>query len=643
MFSCLDFISNIPLEVEATTSGWLDEIRLTNVSDDFFGTDMGVWDNYVYVVWSDHDEDGNDSIYFKRSINYGLSWSDDILLYNSISFQLDPRISVYENYVHIGWSDGGSTNYINSADNGENWSNIASWDGGTYPMGGGDAMEFYDIEVNISNVYILANSHMLGHIVFRQSPDNGTTWTDWVHVGGVGWPWPLCTIEFTAGILHVAAGYLMFSLSSFWINHYYSVDGGDTWNTDSNNPIFQTPKTEKILTYFVTTTHEDKYLLYYSLMDGSGTVHIGTFLNYTYASNPEIWYGPIQVIANGEGIFDADEFHIVWSEKDINNNRQLYSNITGQITDFPSNSTWPKIKLNESNIHIIWEDDRNSTLELFYTQKEQIQIMPGPPLNLDTGLSPSNLSNLVLSWDASLDDGSGENDVAGYSVYRSSTGLNGSYNFVAWIPANDSLSYNWTDFGAGDGDLNDYFYLVRANDTGNNEEQNENKVGKMVSYLGKGWNLISIPLIQSNTSALHVLQTLELNYSTIQGYHAGKSRPWLHWHRDKPNYFNDEIEINHEEGYYVDMMNPDYLVVAGKLPINTQIQLKAGWNLVGYPSTITGTRNDALSSISGLYNKVVFFNTTKGKYETVGPGDIMNPWFGYWIHATADCEWEVPL
>jgi hypothetical protein len=197
--------------------------------------------------------------------------------------------------------------------------------------------------------------------------------------------------------------------------------------------------------------------------------------------------------------------------------------------------------------------------------------------------------------------------------------------------------------GAGDGDPSDYFYIVRANDTGGSEELNENKVGKMVIPLDHGWNLFSIPLIQSNTTREHVLQTVLGNYVSLQGYHAGKSRPWLNWHKDKPKSLNDVIEMNNEEGYYIKMTTVDDLVIAGKVPSLTQISLKAGWNLVGYPSLTERTRDDALASILGSYNKVEFYNTTSDKEEGIGPDDLMYPRYGYWIHATSDCVWDVPV
>jgi hypothetical protein len=297
----------------------------------------------------------------------------------------------------------------------------------------------------------------------------------------------------------------------------------------------------------------------------------------------------------------------------------------------------------------VWVDPDNLVQEydlsnnLAFNTLEVFDMPPSPPLNLYAHLFPGIPNNIELIWNASSDDGGGDNDVTGYTVYKSNTGLNGIYEYAAWIPASGSPSYNWIDIGFGDGDLNDYFYLVRANDTSNNEEQNTNKACKIVYYLEEGWNLVSVPLIQSDSSMGNALQTLDSNYSAVQAYHAGKSRPWLNWHRDKPNYFNDAIELNHEEGYYIDMLNSDYLVVTGTVQTTTQITLKAGWNLVSYPSLTSRTRDVALSSISGSYNKVEFYNPISGKEEALAPNDIMSPGNGYWIHATADCTWDIPI
>jgi hypothetical protein len=266
--------------------------------------------------------------------------------------------------------------------------------------------------------------------------------------------------------------------------------------------------------------------------------------------------------------------------------------------------------------------------------------IPPPPTGLKASLINGG-NDVMLSWNASADDGKGENDVAGYTVYKSITGIEGIYNFAAWIIAIGSLSYNWIDVNAGDGDWNDYFYIVRANDTLDIEEQNTNKVGKIVSDLQDGWNLISVPLIQIDTSKEYVLQTLDSNYASLQRYRAGKSRPWLHWHRGKPSHLNDPMDFHHKEGYYIDMLTSDHLVVVGKVPSNTQISLKTGWNLMSYPSLINRTVSDALSSIAGKYNVVYCYDTVIDREIKLTNGDYMQPELGYWIHATENCVWDI--
>ncbi len=268
-------------------------------------------------------------------------------------------------------------------------------------------------------------------------------------------------------------------------------------------------------------------------------------------------------------------------------------------------------------------------------------VPPLPPVGLNIDLIQDiPYGELELTWGASPDDGGGANDVNEYNVYRADL-VNGPYSIVGTVPAAGSPTYSWIDYDNGDGEWNNYFYMVRAKDDEGLEDGNENKVGKVVSYLEEGWNMISVPLVQSNTTREHVLQTLENNYATVQGYHSGKSRPWLHWHRGKPNYFNDVIEINHKDGYYVDMFIADHLVTVGKVSPQVDISLKSGWNLVGYPSLTDRLRNDALSSISGKYNMVERFDTTKDREVRLKDSDFLQSGDAHWIHATQNCVWTI--
>jgi PKD repeat protein len=303
--------------------------------------------------------------------------------------------------------------------------------------------------------------------------------------------------------------------------------------------------------------------------------------------------------------------------------------------------------MNVSNIYTI---PGNYTVTLYVTDDDNatdsdtctvvVELsLPAPPTGLDAELVGDSLSDVKLTWTASADDGAGDGDVAIYNIYKSTTGVNGVYNPVDTVTALGSPghTYEWTDSGAGDGDWNNYFYIVRAEDGFGNEEQNTVKVGKFVSLLDEDWNLFSVPLVQKDTAREVVLQTIDGNYVKVHGYHAGKSRPWLNWHRDKPKKLNDAISIDHKSGFYIDMIVPDYLVTAGKVATSTDINLKTGWNLIGFPQLEEDTVANSLSSIAGKYNKVEYYDTVTDKELRLQPDDLMYPGLGYWIHATDDC------
>jgi hypothetical protein len=759
MFAAVDIVFDVPENVVATKPGWMDEVRLTNSSGDSNNPDMAVWGSNVHVVWRDN-RDGHYEVYYKRSIDNGLNWSNDTRLTFTSYDNHDPHIAVYQNNIHIVWYnfDIGIIYYINSTDNGDNWGAITAWDWTSYPpCYMDDPLLCPDVTVSGSNVYIVAYTPGPEDIIFKRSTDNGGSWTNWILVSDFGWFWSTPTIETDGSLIHVVYDDTITSSESLY--HYFSDDQGDTWWDDVWNPFVDLDDATDGIMSFTTSMEGTTLRVAYSTWNG--TFYAIIILTVYWDDLSELWYGPFEVGINTESDVDVDSNHIVWNEKDVNNDIQVFSNKYGQVTDYPSNSLRPTIAISGNVVHIVWVDNRDGNNELYYTQRglfpdlvitnsdiqfdppspvekgamifinvtvfsygkstsnievkfyngnpdvngdlipetsaemidndtvdinedasavasinwtpptegtydiyvwadpenleqeyndtnnlafKTIEISPSPPLSptkLIARLSPGVPSDVELIWNASPDDGTGDDDVIGYTIYKSSTGVYGSYEFIAWIPANNSLTYNWTEIAAGDENWTDYFYIIRANDTYGNEEQNCNKVGKVVNYLSEWWNLISIPLIQVNTSRETAFQTIGSNYSSVFGYHAGKSRPWVNWHRDKPNEFNDIIEINHEEGYYIDMINSDHLVIVGKVPTNIQIQLKAGWNLVGYPSLTERTRDNALSSISGLYTKVVFYNTIMGKEEILSPDDFMYPGYGYWIHATADCIWEV--
>lgn len=161
-----------------------------------------------------------------------------------------------------------------------------------------------------------------------------------------------------------------------------------------------------------------------------------------------------------------------------------------------------------------------------------------------------------------------------------------------------------------------------------------------------GWNMVSLPLIQSDTSIDIVLNSISGSYEAVQWFDASDtSDPWKHSHISKPPIRNDLNDLDHKMGLWIYMNGLDTLEVDGTRPIITNIQLHKGWNFVGYPSLTTRIHVNALSTIAGKYDAVNSYDASDvlNPWKDDISGDLteMRPGRGYWIHATQDCLWTV--
>ena len=132
--------------------GWMDEVRLTDSAGESTYPDMAVWGSNVHVVWSDK-RDGHYEIYYKRSVNKGTSWNSDTRLTFTSNDQLEPRMTIYQNNIHVVWHSHVSCEvyYINSTNNGDTWGSITAWDWTSYPpSGSGDMIVEPDVTAGVS-------------------------------------------------------------------------------------------------------------------------------------------------------------------------------------------------------------------------------------------------------------------------------------------------------------------------------------------------------------------------------------------------------------------------------------------------------------------------------------------------------------
>ncbi|UCE37555.1 MAG: fibronectin type III domain-containing protein [Thermoplasmata archaeon] len=168
---------------------------------------------------------------------------------------------------------------------------------------------------------------------------------------------------------------------------------------------------------------------------------------------------------------------------------------------------------------------------------------------------------------------------------------------------------------------------------------------KFAIDLELGWNMISLPLNQTDTNLGKVLENISGDYDAVQWFDITDFvDPWKHNHISKPTSLNDLTDIDKRMGLWIHITNPlgTTLYVPGTAPeigyIN-QITLHNGWNLVGYPSLIE--RAPDSSDLPAEVDMVMWYNASSGLWESWDPGsysldnlNLLKPGQGLWIHYT---------
>ena len=75
------------------------------------------------------------------------------------------------------------------------------------------------------------------------------------------------------------------------------------------------------------------------------------------------------------------------------------------------------------------------------------------------------------------------------------------------------------------------------------------------------------------------------------------------------------------------------------------ISLHKGWNMVGFPSLSNKNRTAGLNNLDygTQVDSIWTFDGTIKTWDELGPSDHFQLCMGYWLHATTECVWEVPL
>ena len=253
-------------------------------------------------------------------------------------------------------------------------------------------------------------------------------------------------------------------------------------------------------------------------------------------------------------------------------------------------------------------------------------------------------AQIGIRWDPNT-----EPDLAGYRVYYGTA--SGSYGSP--IDVGNVTSYTLTGLSAGQL----YFIAVTAHDTSNNQSGYSNEVSGAATDLTRiplkaGWNLVSFPNLLQNTLVTDLLSSISGQYESVYSYKGcDTADPWKIYNPALPPYANDLQYVDRTTGIWIKMKQDTELNVSGTFSITTNIPLCNGSNMVSYTGSQAKPVVEALSSISGKYNKVYGYKATDPSdpwkiYDPSLPpyaNDLttLEPGFGYWINVGQNCTLSV--
>lgn len=158
--------------------------------------------------------------------------------------------------------------------------------------------------------------------------------------------------------------------------------------------------------------------------------------------------------------------------------------------------------------------------------------------------------------------------------------------------------------------------------------------------LHNGWNLISFPLIPTDTAIENLLGSISGSWDVVKCYNPQDTAdPWKTYRVGAAT--NDLAEIDNKMGFWLHVTNStEDLIIYGTEPVTTNIILKAGWNLVSYPTLTSDMMANALWG-TGADRVECYDAGSPYLISEMEPTDMMMPGNGYWVHVPVDSVWTV--
>lgn len=225
-----------------------------------------------------------------------------------------------------------------------------------------------------------------------------------------------------------------------------------------------------------------------------------------------------------------------------------------------------------------------------------------------------------------------------FEIYFS-TAYDPARSGYAQLPGANSIPNTQSTFdhvGAGAANANTYFYFVRAVNAGGGADSAEQAAKYFRSLTTGGMHLIGLPLIPSDSTVTSILQTL--NWRTVRTFVA--TNPTDPWKARYSRGTGDLLTATVGTGLWVDLVAPDDFVVAGQVPLASNVAVVPGWNFVGYGSFIARAANVALAGF-GLTRLEAYSSSGQYNLQSMALTTNLQPGSGYWVYLGSAGTWTL--
>jgi len=368
----------LPAVVHAQPT-WGPDVRLTYAQWESWWPEIAIWKDSLYVAWRDLRDRSPSSgeVYFKRSLDGGITWSPDVKLSLADSGATGPVIVARHDTVIVAWQDYRHGSYIviyyrRSTDAGATWGPevlLSNWWRVSYDptLALGDGGDVYAVWCDQTTTNKLR---------FRRSTDYGTTWEPDTLVGPVYAGTLISpTLVFARGVLHLIKDELI-PPWAWEVGYRRSTDRGLTWS-----PVSILSENDSIHSFWPKIAADSTGGVYVSWADYKYSPYPWTGdIFYRRSTDQGLSWHPIQEFvyqhrARGSDVAcDSSQVYLTWedSRNGPNDNFEIYFQMStdrgtswgpeARLTYAPYNSEYPRVEAAQGKVHLVWQDARDDTL-----------------------------------------------------------------------------------------------------------------------------------------------------------------------------------------------------------------------------------------------------------------------------------------